>query len=128
MKLTIEQADNGYVLSYYDSDIKEKRYITIEEEATEARTTQKLLYSLIEYFCIMGSKHDTERVYVVLKNPDGEEIDNMNNICPYFDGGVCYNDKEFPNGTPTEIGSDYCDNECKYNKKHEKNNNSKRQV
>jgi hypothetical protein len=37
--------------------------------------------------------------------------------CTHFDGGLCYNKEEFPNGVPTEISSVYCDNECKYHKR-----------
>lgn len=37
--------------------------------------------------------------------------------CEYFDGGTCNNDEEFPEGTPTELSSHYCSEECKYNKR-----------
>ena len=34
--------------------------------------------------------------------------------CPYFDGGTCCNNREFPTGVPTEITADYCKKECRY--------------
>jgi hypothetical protein len=43
-------------------------------------------------------------------------------ICEYFDGGCCLNDKEFPEGTPTELSGNYCSTKCKYWRiKNEKN-------
>ncbi len=81
MKLTIETADNGYVLTYYDSEIKETRHIAVEdlEKGVDcisgARLTQKLLYEVMEYFGIFGSKHDEEQIRVVLEDKNGKEID-----------------------------------------------------
>lgn len=81
MNLTIKEADNGFVLSYYDPDIKEIRHIAIEDVdkdvdcVTEARLTQKLLWEVMEHFMLFGNKHDSERCYVVIKNQKGEEID-----------------------------------------------------
>jgi hypothetical protein len=83
MKLTIEQADNGYVLSYNeiteDNDLPETRYIAVEDTKpdsdiiSDASLTQKLLWEIIEFFNLAGSKHDTERCYVVLKDQNGKE-------------------------------------------------------
>ena len=81
MSLIIKTADNGYVLEYYDPEIKEKRHIAIEDLdegkdcISDARLTQKLLFEIMEYFSLFGSKHDTERCYVVIKKQNGEEID-----------------------------------------------------
>ena len=77
MKLTIESADNGYVLSYVDDAAPScpMNYIVVEEEKTDVRTMQKLLWSVIDYFGVSGSKHDDERIHVVLKNPDMEEVE-----------------------------------------------------
>ena len=81
MKLTITQADNGYILDYYDEEIKEQRFIAIEDVSqgidtiSGARLTQKLLWEIMEYFGIFGSKHDTEKIKIVLENENGKEIE-----------------------------------------------------
>lgn len=81
MTLKITQADNGFVLEYYDPEIKEKRHIAIEdvdkdkERISYAKLTQKLLFEVQEFFNLWGSKHDEERCYVVIKNQKGKEID-----------------------------------------------------
>ena len=76
MKLTITQADNGYILDYYDEEIKEQRFIAIEDVSLSgARLTQKLLWEIMEYFGIFGSKHDEEQIRIVLEDKNGKEID-----------------------------------------------------
>ncbi len=81
MKLTITQADNGYILTYYDPEIKETRHIAVEDldERVDcisgARLTQKLLFEIMEYFGIFGSKHDEEQLRLVLEDKNGKEID-----------------------------------------------------
>jgi hypothetical protein len=79
--LIIKRADNGFVLEYYDEEIKDKRIIAVEdveqglECISDARLTQKLLFEVQEFFNLWGSKHSEERCYVVIKNQKGEEID-----------------------------------------------------
>lgn len=76
-KLTIEYAINGYVLSYYDEELKKINYIVVEEQDVgdnEARTTQKLLYAIQEHFGLLGSKHDSERCYVKVEDKNGKEV------------------------------------------------------
>lgn len=81
MDLTIKQADNGFVLSYYDPEIKEKRNIAIEDVdkdvdcITEARLTQKLLWEVMEHFGIFTSKHDEEQLKIIIVNKEGEEVE-----------------------------------------------------
>ena len=77
MKLIIETADNGYILSYYDPEIKEKRSIAVEEDknGSQAKTTQKLFWEIEEYFCLFGSKHDEERCYIEVRDKNGKEIE-----------------------------------------------------
>ena len=77
MKLTIEQVINGYILSYYDEETKKKMTIAVEEDENESdeRTTQKLLWEISEYFGLCGSKHDTERCHIVIKDNNMKEID-----------------------------------------------------
>jgi hypothetical protein len=86
MKLTIETADNGYVLSYPGDDpdlssFKEIQYIAVEDTdfnkdvISDARLTQKLLWEIMEHFQLFGSKHDEERCNVILRNKEGKEIE-----------------------------------------------------
>ena len=81
MKLIIENADNGYILTYYDPEIKETRHIAVEDLdkgvgcISSARLTQKLLWEIIEFFGIYGSKHDEEQIRIVLEDKNGKEID-----------------------------------------------------
>ena len=84
MELKIISADNGYILTYHEEIEKgvwEERHIAVEDVEqgkdciSEARLTQKLLFEIIEFFNLFGSKHDTERCYVVLKDQKGNEIE-----------------------------------------------------
>ncbi len=81
MELNIKTADNGYILEYYDPEIKEKRYIAVEDLEkgkdciSEARLTLKLLWEILEHFGIYGSKHDEERIHVSVINQKGEEVE-----------------------------------------------------
>ena len=76
-KLTIERANNGYVLSWYNAETTNNDYIVVEDDDTqgnEARLAQKLLIAIQEYLGLLGSKHDEERCYVELRNKEGKEI------------------------------------------------------
>jgi hypothetical protein len=85
MKLTIEQSDNGYVLSYNeiteDNDLPVTRYIAVEDTKpdsdiiSDARLTQKLLFEICEHFGIFSSKHDAEQLRIVIEDKNGKEID-----------------------------------------------------
>ena len=80
MELTIKQADNGFVLSYFDEEMKETRHIAVEDVAdglnsiSDARVTQKLLYEICEYFSIFTSKHDEEQLQILVVDKNGKEI------------------------------------------------------
>jgi len=81
MKLTIQLAENGYILSYYNEELKDWCFIAVEDTdpkkdtINDARLTQKLLWEIQEHFQLFGTKHDTERCYVVIKNQKGEEME-----------------------------------------------------
>lgn len=81
MGLEIKQADNGFVLTYFDEELKEFRHIAVEDVGegsdclSEARITEKLLFEILEYFGIWGSKHDEERIHISVVNQKGEEIE-----------------------------------------------------
>ncbi len=80
MELKITQADNGYILEYYDPEIKEKRHIAVEDLEkgedciSEARLTQKLLFEICEYFSIFTSKHDEEQLRITVVDKNEKEI------------------------------------------------------
>ena len=81
MNLNITRADNGFVLDYYDEETETQRHIAVEDVSqnedciSDARLTQKLLLEITEHFGLWGSKHDSERCYVVIKDQMGKEID-----------------------------------------------------
>ena len=81
MKLTIHLAENGYILSYYDEELKDWCFIAVEDTdpkkdtISDARLTQKLLWEIMEHFQLFGSKHDEERCSVVLRDKEGKEIE-----------------------------------------------------
>jgi hypothetical protein len=78
MKLTIETASNGYVLSYDDElDDKtiEKKYIVVEEDpesADDCDTTQSLLGAIVEHFGLWGSKHDPRRISIEIEENENQ--------------------------------------------------------
>ena len=89
MKLIIETANNGYILSYQETleteeennEKEETKYIVVEDKdgnnsTVETRTTQSLLWAVMEYFNLFGSKHDTERVSVIRRDINGKEIED----------------------------------------------------
>jgi len=77
VRLTIEDADNGFVLRYEDADTKSERFIAVEddEHASEARNGRKLLWAVMEHFGMFGSKHDDERIHVVIKDQELKEFE-----------------------------------------------------
>jgi len=81
MELNIKQADNGYVLSYYDGEIKETRYIAVEDLdngvscISGARLTQKLLFEICEHFGCFTAKHSEEQLQIMVVDKNGKEID-----------------------------------------------------
>ncbi len=79
MKLTIIKVDNGYYLEMGNDgefDVPPS-FRVIEEGDTDydAKTTQKLLYAVMECFGLVGSKHDAERCVVRVINPNGKEVE-----------------------------------------------------
>lgn len=73
--LKIDYADNGYILTY--GEYHAPKHIVVEEDAnSEPRTMQRLLFAIIDYFGASGSKHDDERIKVIVVNRDGEEVEN----------------------------------------------------
>lgn len=81
MEITIKSANNGYVLSYYDEEIKETRHIAVEDVGkdsdclTEARLTRKLLWEIMECFGIYTSKHAEEQLRILVVDKNEKEIE-----------------------------------------------------
>ena len=68
--LTITKAENGYVLSHQEDPTEGSelvtRYTVVEEkaESSEVICTRDLLWEVVDYFNLAGSKHDTERISI----------------------------------------------------------------
>ena len=70
MKLTINRADNGYLLTYAEEDNEGHwvtKYIVVEEQEHDADTTRALLLTITEWFGLLGSKHDERRIHISVK-------------------------------------------------------------
>jgi len=65
--ITIVSTSNGYAIR----DLEEDKVIAVIEEKggldPDIESTQSLLWFVMEYFNIQGSKHDKERVVVDIK-------------------------------------------------------------
>lgn len=59
MKLTIERASNGFILSG-----EEVHEVVQEKEDSELEALQTLLYSVLDWAGYYGSKHDAQRLFV----------------------------------------------------------------
>ena len=72
MKLIIEKIENGYMASRYDEGEERSNVFEEPEDATldpDPKTFARLLWYVISYFGATGSKHDPERVGVVVSSP-----------------------------------------------------------
>ena len=79
--LTIEAVANGFILTSstpiegIDGTEANKTVIEIDEDIqveaeSDTKATQKLLYAIMEYYGLVGSKHDKMRVRVVIEKKD----------------------------------------------------------
>jgi hypothetical protein len=68
--IEITRGENGYKLSYRE-DVDDERYWVWKEEyiqdddVDELKSGEELLWWLVEYFSLGGSKHDPERIRIV---------------------------------------------------------------
>ncbi len=69
MKLTIEKVDNGFIIS---GDARREVYSNGYDDSEDLIAIQSMLYSVLEYFGYFGSKHDTERLKVVIEKQDAD--------------------------------------------------------
>ena len=68
-QLDITRGDNGYKLGWWDETddgerIWHEEYIE-DDEADELKSGENLLWRIGDYFAILGSKHDAERLRIV---------------------------------------------------------------
>lgn len=76
--LTIEAVANGFILTSstpIDGTEANKTVIEIDEDIqdedeSDTKATQKLLYAIMEYYGLVGSKHNKMRVRVVIEKKD----------------------------------------------------------
>ena len=69
MKLEIEQAANGYVVKWWEDDVKHQ--MAFEETNTgdgEVECFARLLWFVKEHFGMSGSKYDQYRIRITTEN------------------------------------------------------------
>lgn len=59
--LKIERVQNGYHLKGSETDI------VIDEDDGELKAMESVLWEVLEYFNMQGSKHDPERIRIEIK-------------------------------------------------------------
>ena len=83
-KLTIERVDNGYLLEFpgpYEEDeevdvyVPPRREVIAEDDGRWGgiEAGQVLIYRIMEFFDLTGSKHDERRIRVFITTPGDEE-------------------------------------------------------
>lgn len=79
-KMTIERVDNGFLLEfpdvYEDDDAPRTRREVIAEDDGRwgnIEAGQMLIYRIMEFFDLTGSKHDERRLQVSISGPGDEE-------------------------------------------------------
>jgi hypothetical protein len=82
-KLTIEKVDNGYLLEfpdpYEDDDAQPphgtRREVIAEDDGRWGRlgAGQMLIFRIMEFFDLTGSKHDERRLQVSISGPGDEK-------------------------------------------------------
>ena len=74
MKTTIEQVDNGFIITIPDyegtSDTVKIVHECSDEEFSEVDAFEAVLWSLVEYFGFYGSKHDEKRIHIDVRPGD----------------------------------------------------------
>lgn len=67
MKISIQRVDNGFILS------SEEMSQVYSDDDNELLAVQRLLFAIIEYFGYYGSKHDLERLRVVIEKQNEDD-------------------------------------------------------
>ena len=73
-RLVIRKVSNGYILSgrFGDSDMTQEVVI---DDKDELKAMQNVLFEVMEYFGVYGSKHDRERLYVEVREQKDEDTE-----------------------------------------------------
>lgn len=64
LELTIKRIENGYLLEWFEEDVRKLQVIQ-EDETDSLSEHEQLLWSIMEHFNFIGSKHDPERIRVL---------------------------------------------------------------
>ena len=68
-EILIKRVDNGYKLSWKEEIEEniylEREYVIQDDDKDELKSGEELLWQVIEFFALYGSKHDTERIRIV---------------------------------------------------------------
>ena len=80
-QITIRKAENGFILSHpveLDDGKEDTNFIAVEDpsDGDETVTTQKLLWEIMEYFSLFGSKHDEVRVKIRRVDKNEKELED----------------------------------------------------
>ena len=74
-KLNITRADNGYLVESVDTDNEGNpisvKHVIEDCGQNDLKSHRELLWKVMEFFNFMGSKHDSERIRVIIENHDG---------------------------------------------------------
>ena len=74
-ELNITRTDNGYLLESTDYDTEGnaiiRKHVIQDCEQNELKSHRELLWEVMEFFNFMGSKHDNERLRIVIENQNG---------------------------------------------------------
>jgi hypothetical protein len=80
-RMTIERVDNGYLLEFpdpYEDDeadvLRTSREVIAEDDSKwgHLEAGQLLIYRMMEFFDLVGSKHDERRLRVSISGPGDE--------------------------------------------------------
>ena len=81
-RMSIEKVDNGYLLEFPDTYIDDevdvlrtRREVIAEDDGKWGglEAGQMLIYRIMEFFDLTGSKHDERRLQVSISGPGDEE-------------------------------------------------------
>lgn len=65
--MEIERVGNGYIVHTFEGDAEDGTSDTTvisDDENDDLRSTEELLWEVIEYFGKLGSRHDAERLHI----------------------------------------------------------------
>lgn len=77
MKVTIEKAQNGYILEYdyeYDDGVTVQQKILVQENECEAKTFQNLVYELMDQLEVYPLRDEPRFYAVVAPHPKSDDF------------------------------------------------------